>query len=260
MPPTPERAQRHRAALERFTRTDPPGCWLAETAEGPVGFAVAMRRGRLWGLATLFVHPEAQDRGVGRALIEQAVTYGTGADVRVVLSSRDPRAARRYAALGLALHPSVSLAGTVDRTALPGDVAGRDGTVADLDLVAAVDSRLRQGPSRVEDVAFMLEHGAPARLHVVDRSGHRGWLVTGYGGAPVMLGADDVATARSLLVRALVHTDPGERVEVHFVTAEQNWAVEPCLAAGLTVTACGPVFLSGWQRPPAAWLPSGIYF
>ncbi len=259
-PPTPERWQRQSGALARFTRTDPAGCWLADTAEGPVGFAVAMRRGRLWGLATLFVHPEAQGRGVGRALIEQAMTYGTGADIWLVLSSRDPRAIRRYAALDLALHPSVSLAGTVDRTALPGDVAGRDGTVDDLDLVADVDTRLRQGSSRAEDVAFMLEHGAPTRLHVIDRSGHRGWLVTGQAGRPAMLGADDVATARSLLVRALVHSEPGEHVAVHFVTAEQNWAVEPCLTAGLTVTAGGPIFLSGWHRPPAAWLPSGLYF
>lgn len=80
------------------------------------------------------------------------------------------------------------------------------------------------------------------------------------GGAPVMLRAIDVATARSLLVRALVHSDPGEHVAVHFVTAEHNWSVDPCLAAGLTVTAGAPVFMSGWHRPPTAGLPSGIYF
>jgi GNAT superfamily N-acetyltransferase len=256
--PSPEWQQRFAAALQRFTEIDAPGCWLAEQAARPVGYAVAIRRDRLWGLATLFVHPDAQGRGVGRALVERTLPCAEGADVRIVLSSRDPRAVRRYAGLGLALHPAVSFTGTVNRTALPHDPAGRDGTSADLDLVDAVDRRLRRGASRVSDVAFALRHGE--RLHVIDRQGAKGWLVTGDAGAPLMLGADNTVTARALLIRAFTHSTPGERIAVHSLTAEQGWAVEPCLAAGLAVEACGPVFLSGWVRPPQAWLPTGIYF
>jgi len=58
----------HRHLLQR----DGPRFWVAE-ANGPVvGCGASMVRGDWWFLASLFVLPEFQGKGVGRTLIEHA--------------------------------------------------------------------------------------------------------------------------------------------------------------------------------------------
>src|SRR5690349_6306592 len=52
--------------------TDPERFWVADDAAGAtVASGSAVRRGRVWFLSMLFVNPEVQAKGVGRAILER---------------------------------------------------------------------------------------------------------------------------------------------------------------------------------------------
>jgi hypothetical protein len=153
----------------------------------------------------------------------------------------------------LDIHPTVEVRGTIDPSAVPDDLPGRMGRTSDLDLVAIVDAGLRR--SRAEDLEYLL--GVGARMLVLDRKGARGYVVY-HERRLLMLGAIDDATATALFWRFLAQA--GGEVKIYGLTAQQNWAVKVALAAGLEVAAAGALFLTGHQRPPGAWLPSGWYF
>ena len=121
--PDPEPRPAHRgeswvARTRRLVDTDPGGCWVADGPEGIVGAAVAYRRELMWCLATYAVRPGLQARGLGRPLLEAALTHGRGCLRGMISSSADPKAARRYHQAGFTLHPMMFLRGTVDRTAI----------------------------------------------------------------------------------------------------------------------------------------------
>ena len=245
--------QRFHAGMRRFVELDPGGAWVAEDDEGLVGMAEAVRRGDFWGLSMLFVHPRAQSLGVGRQLLDRTLQYAEGAQVRMIMSSEDPRAMRRYSRAGLAIHPGVQIEGTVDRATVPSDLPGRTGSAEDLDLVAQVDAGI--GRARRDDVAFMLENGGV--LEIIDDGSRRGFGVHRDGGI-IMLGAADEETAALVFWRMLAASG-GHKVEQWCLTARQDWAVRVALDARLTVTPSGSMFTSG-MHPPGPWIPSGWYF
>jgi predicted N-acetyltransferase YhbS len=241
------------SGMRRFVERDPDGAWVAADGGRVVGMVAAIRRGSFWGLSMLFVDPAWQSQGVGRRLLDAGLACAQGAEVRMILTSSDPRALRRYSLAGLDIHPTVEARGTVDRSAIPDRLDGRSGDASDLDLVASVDAGLRG--SRAEDVEYML--GVGATMHVLDRGAARGYVVH-RGRRLTMLGATDDATASVLLWRFLA--EAGEQAEIWGLTARQNWAVKVALAARLEVVAAGPLFLAGRDQPPGPWLPSGWYF
>jgi hypothetical protein len=52
----------------------------------------------------------------------------------------------------------------------------------------------------------------------------------------------------------------GEEASVRWVTSAQNWAIAPCVEAGLELRSDGgAVFLAGDVGPFAPYLPSGAY-
>lgn len=251
---TTEAQQRaFRAGMERFVQRDAAGAWVAVEGDRVVGMAEAVRRGSFWGLSMLFVDPDRQGTGIGRRLVDATLTYADGAAVRMIMTSTDPRALRRYALAGLAIHPAVEASGAIDRSAIPTGLRGRPGGVDDLDLVEAVDAGLRG--SRAEDVAFLLE--GDGRMEVVDGPDGRGYVVH-RGGRVLLLGATDEPTAEVLLWRFLAQA--GERAELWCLTAQQGWAVRVALAARLSVVPSGPLFVDGMPAPPGPWIPSGWYF
>jgi GNAT superfamily N-acetyltransferase len=84
--------------------TDPDGYFCA-VEEGRIrGMVSALVRGRVWFLSMFYVLPGDQGRGIGRALLEQAVAYGDacGAEVRCTWATLDPRAQARYVMAGMA--------------------------------------------------------------------------------------------------------------------------------------------------------------
>lgn len=252
-PVSPDQRERFRAGMRRFVEMDGAGAWVAVEDGAVVGMAEAIRRDGFWGLSMLFVDPAHQSRGLGRRLLDATLTYAEDANVRMIMSSPDPRAIRRYALAGLAIHPTVEANGTVDRTTIPADLPGRAGDANDVELVADVDARLRG--SRAEDVAHLLRVGFA--MEVVERGASRGYALH-RGDRLLLLGATDETAASLVLWRALAAS--GERFGMWSLTAAQDWAVKVALAARLSVTAAGALFVDGMPHLPGPWVPSGWYF
>jgi GNAT superfamily N-acetyltransferase len=247
-PPGPIAAGRVR--MRRLLATDPEGAWVAERDGHVVGCSIGILRGAIWGLSLLVVGPEAQSGGVGRELLARAWDYGRGASGWIVLASRDPRALRSYARLGLHLHPAISARGRPRRVTRPPEV--RLGTLADLPLTADVDRAVRSAPHG-DDLVALLESGGdllvlPERGYAVVRDG-----------AIRLLAARDEDGAVALL-RACLAAAGGREASVEWITSAQSWAVAPCLEAGLELRMdLGAVFLAGDVGPFEPYLPSGAY-
>jgi GNAT superfamily N-acetyltransferase len=257
-PPPPEGPQaeepidRHLVRLRRVLATDPDGCWVAERDGEILGCALAILREGVWGLSLLVVDPSVQSAGVGRELLRLAWEYGAGARGRVILSSRDQRAVRAYARLGLGLHPSVTAVGV---PAGPRDgVPLRDGGPDDLPLTEAIDRAVR-GAAHGEDLLAMIEAG-----HEMLVLPERGYALVREG-VVRMLAAFDDDGARDLLRALLARSGrAGHYAVVEWITSAQNWAVDVCLEAGLTLeTGAGAVFLGGDVGPFRPYLPGGAY-
>ncbi|MBU7599486.1 GNAT family N-acetyltransferase [Streptomyces sp. P38-E01] len=252
----PGRIDRHHRRALHLAERDPDGCWIAEDAQGrPVGTVLASIREGTWGLSLLAVGREAQGEGVGKALLTRALEYGRGCLRGVICSSDHPAAVRAYRAAGCDLHPAMRLTGEVRHAGL----AAPDGPVAPggpdrFDLLDSVDRRLRGG-ARGSDHHELLRH---FRLLVCDDLAGSGYCYYSPDGGIELLAATSRRLATRLLTTALLGMDDGAEVEATGLTAEQQWAVDVGLAAGLRVSAGGFVCLRG-MRPPTPYVPSGAY-
>lgn len=252
---TPERVERQRARIRHFLAHDPGGSWVAEVAGRVAGVALASRRDDLWGLSLLVVDPGQQARGIGRRLLDAALSYADTGDPAVILSSQDPRALRRYASAGFELHPQVRASGPLDPERLPPPSPRvRAGSSADHDFADAVDRDVR-GAARGVDHAIL---GAFNRMLVVDDPAGRGYAYVTPDRVETVVAVDE-ATATALLWECLrVGADTGRAPSVEHVNGAQQWAVRVAVAAGLSIAPSGPVF---WRRRPvpSGYLPSGPY-
>jgi GNAT superfamily N-acetyltransferase len=248
-PPTAPAAAHVR--LRRILATDPAGAWVAEDAAGALaGVALAIVRDGLWGLSLLVVHPDAQSGGLGRALLERALAYGNGAHGGVILASADPRALRAYVRAGFTLHPSA------EATGVPRDVAAapevRPFEPGDHALAAAVDRAVRGVPHGA-DLDAMAAGGAellafPGRGYAAHKDG-----------TPKLIAAHDDEAAAALLRSVLARAPDGTEVEVGWLTAAQQWAVDVAVAARLELRLGGGILLRGDVRRFRPYLPSGAY-
>jgi GNAT superfamily N-acetyltransferase len=94
--------------------TDPDRFWVATRADRVVAFGSAVERERLWFLSMLFVLPEEQGRGVGRAILARLLP--SPLDGRVLATATDciqPISNALYASLGIG--PQLPLFGVVGR-------------------------------------------------------------------------------------------------------------------------------------------------
>jgi GNAT superfamily N-acetyltransferase len=254
VPVTAEVVERQRGRLQHFLTHDPAGSWVATVDGEVVGVALALRRASLWGLSLLVVDPSVQSRGVGRQLLDASLTYADGVDTAIILSSRDPRAMRRYAAAGFDLHPQIHAEGTVDRARLPASRrAVRPGGADDLAFADAVDVAVRGAP-RGPDHELLAR---TFRMFVVDDVDGRGYAYARSDGRVVAVAASDDETATALLWECLAQDADGERTVDH-INAAQQWAVKVVVAAGLRLAPAGPVFWRG-RTPPRSYLPDGAY-
>jgi GNAT superfamily N-acetyltransferase len=233
----------------RIQRTDPGGAWVVEHDGEVVGGALAIVREGVWGLSLLVVRPDAQSSGAGRMLLARAYEYGNGVRGRIVLASRDPRALRAYARLGLELHPALAARGHA-RIVAPPEI--RPGSADDLPLTEAVDRHVR-GAAHGEDILALVEAGG--RLLVLPE---RGYAVL-RGAELRLLAAFDEESAATVL-RGCLAAAEGAESTVEFITSAQQWAIAPCVEAGLELRLeGGAVFLGGDVGPFVPYLPSGAY-
>jgi hypothetical protein len=208
----------------------------------------------LWALATLAVRPGAGVE-VARAVLEPAAAYGAGALRGAACVGGDPgrRATLRLLrAAGHRLHPTMRLTGAVHRGVLPVVRHVREGGPAAADFADAVDWVVRGAPHGPD-------HALLARAHtllVAETATGRGYAYVRSGTEVTVLAATDASTARQLLWEALGRCPAGASVDVRWVTAEQTWAVDVGVAAGLDVLVDGFLCARG-MRPPAPYVPSG---
>jgi len=249
-----DRAARGRLRVAHLIELDPAGAWGAEDGEGRlVGMILALVREGLWGLSLFAVDAAHQAQGVGRALLDAALTYAEGTRGQIILSSTDPRAMRRYARAGFELRPAVAAAGIVDRTALPPPHPEiRDATGDDLAATEPV-SRAVRGATHAPDIPNAIARG-DTLLVLADR----GFVLHRDGGVRLLAATDEEA-ATALLWAALAAAPPGTSVDVDFLTAGQDWAVRVCLDAGLALSPDGPLFVRGEVGPLRPYIPSGAY-
>jgi GNAT superfamily N-acetyltransferase len=108
---------------DHLRTTDPDGFVVAERADEAriVGFVSALRRGPLWFLSMLFVQPEMQGGGLGRALLDRVTPPAGSASLATCTDSLQPISNALYASLGIAPRiPLNRLVGLPDRPhALP---------------------------------------------------------------------------------------------------------------------------------------------
>jgi GNAT superfamily N-acetyltransferase len=241
-----------RVRLGHLLRTDPGGAWVAERNRRIVGCALGIVRDGVWGLSLLVVDPRVQSAGAGRELLTRARAHGDGARGFVILSSRDARALRAYARLGLALHPAIAARGRPRPVAAPPEV--REGSLADRPLFDAIDRAVR-GAAHGADVEALMTPGG--RLLVVPE---RGYAVARDGTVRLLAARDEAAAAALLRAVFAAAARAGQDAAVEWITGRQPWAIDPCLEAGLDLRFdLGAVFMGGDVGPFAPYLPSGPY-
>jgi GNAT superfamily N-acetyltransferase len=253
-PAAPEWSSLWERRAKHFLRHDPDGCWVADADGDVVGVAMALRREKLWGLSAYFVHPEHQSAGIGSALLDAVLGYSQGCLRGIVISTSDPRAARRYRLAGFTLHPTMRMAGSVNRAALPVVDGIREGGPGDRDLCDSVDRQTRGAAHGVDHEFLCQEFG----LLVCDTLTGSGYCFVDATGTPILLAATTRKIAQRLLWSALARAPVGALTRIDFVTAAQEWAVDVALAAGLTLRTEGYLCLRH-MRPPAPYLPSGAF-
>jgi GNAT superfamily N-acetyltransferase len=247
------RRRRARGRISHVRRTDPGGAWLAERGGKVVGVALAILREGIWGLSLLAVAGDQQGRGIGSQLLAEALAYGHDARGGIILSSVDPRAMRSYARAGFALRPCICASGPVDRSRLPSGLRARPGDPADDRATCDAASRAVRGAAHGPDLSTMVELGGD--LVVIDGKG----FALRRDGEVLVLAAHDEDTARDLLWSILAAVPPSVAAQVDFITAEQGWAVDVALAAGLALHPDGPVCVRGVMGPMAPYLPNGAF-
>ncbi|WP_130796298.1 GNAT family N-acetyltransferase [Streptomyces otsuchiensis] len=252
----PVAAVRQRRATEHLVRSDPGGCWLAEDLTGrPLGAVHASLREGTWALPLLVVHPRARGGGVGGALLARALEYGRGTLRGMTGCCADPVAARLVRHAGFDLHPTLRLSGALDHARLPvPDGPAIEGGAAQRDLMDSVDRAVRGGAHGPDHAELLLHH----RVVVADDLAGSGYAYVCDEGRIELLAATSRRIAARLLAAALLSLPSGSPVTLARLTADQQWAVDVGLAAGLNVTGSGVLGLRG-MRPPAPYIPSAAF-
>ncbi len=247
---TPADRARQEARMAHLQQGDPAGSWVADDGGRVVGLSQSFVREGYWVLALLGVGPAAQGQGLGRRLLEAALTHGPGLP-GTIQCSRDPAAMRLYHSAGFALHPTTVAHGPVRPGALSAHPGVRTGGPGDLGALAAVDRAVR-GAGRPADLAHLLAQDGH-RLLVLENEAYAVVNDT----QVVTLAGRTPAAAGAVLTSALAGADPQVAFGVGWLTAPQQWAYEVVLAAGLELVPMGPVMVRGMAAPPWPYVPSG---
>lgn len=249
---SPEQQAMWRARAEHLLGTDPAGCWVAERDGAMLGFATSFRRDVTWFLGTYAVRPELQSQGLGRALLDAALTHSRGCLRGMLSASRDPKAFRRYRHAGFTMHPQMFLAGRVDRSAIPVVEHVREGNESDFDLLDSLD-RQQRGAAHGPDHAVLL---AQNRLVVLDRPTGSGYAYLADDGKPAVVCASTRKAASLLLWEAVASAPPDRDLTIPHISAANEWAIDVGLTARLEVHTAGYLALRG-MKPPTPYLHHG---
>jgi GNAT superfamily N-acetyltransferase len=228
-----------------------------------VGFGSAVLRGPIWFLSMLFVRPEAQRQGLGRALLERLLP---GPDHRgplaTAVDSLQPISTALYARYGIVPRvPILDLRGDVRRPdafpALPSGVVAIP--------FSTIETGSANDPARVELAAILdaLDREVLGAAHPDDHGflsseGRRGFLYRGPDGSPLGYGyAGEVGRIGPIAVRDAGLTEaivghlaaavPARGARAMWATGGAPRLTSTLLAAGLRIDGF-PILLC-WDRP-----------
>ena len=251
---TPDLLYRSRLRISHLQQTDPDGAWVATHDGAVVGLALSLRRGPMWFLSLLAVSKDLQAKGIGKALLDASLQTAEGAGAAWLLATVDPKAVRRYALAGFALHPSYTAKGPLDRALLRRTPRVRDGDWArDGALVDEVVTSLRGAPYG-PDLGPMAE---TCTLLVGEDGADRGFAVL-RAGTISSLGATSPALAQQLLWGSLAAAEKPD-VTVDWLFADQQWAIDVAIAARLPIGAGSSRCIRSVLGPLTPYLPGGAY-
>jgi GNAT superfamily N-acetyltransferase len=256
--------------LYAHLRSTDPGRFVVATMasietggeERIVAFAAAIMRERLWFLSMLFVRPELQGAGIGRALLARVAPRDGEASFRsTATDSAQPISNALYASLGIVPRiPLLNLIGLPEGSDAFGTLPSGVVPVAFADLVGAPGT---DGHRRLADQVDTLDREVLGVAHPADhgwlrQEGRRGWLYHGPDGAVVAYGYATEAGRigpvavrdEALLAPILGHLSNAVTPRGAFAlwlpgTADR--AIVPALQAGFRLDQF-PVLLC-WDRP-----------
>ena len=248
--------RRRQDRTRHFLGTDPDGSWVAEEGDTIVGMSQSFVREDYWMLSQLGTVPGRQGRGVGRDLLKLALSHGDPHSPGTIQCSSDPKAMALYTGFGFTLHPVVTAWGAMRPGAVtrPSEVDRYEADEVgqrELDVVAAVDRRVRGSARSVDIVAMLAQPGNRLLLH-----GDQAYAVA-KDERIVTLGALQEESAALVLRTMLAESPAGETIEVNWLTSAQQWAVREVVAAGIELRPYGPVMVRGMDGPPRPYIPSG---
>jgi len=234
--------------------TDPERFWVGERDGAPVAFGSAVLRGSVWFLSMLFVNPEAQARGLGRAVLDRILPAPLdGLTLATVTDSAQPISNALYASLGIV--PRQPMFNFVGRPRagwtgppLPGGIVAVPIVGDDPAYDAERDALDRDvlGFDHPQDHAFAA-NSDQQRFAYRDPAG----LLAGYGGASLAGRVGPIATREAtllapVLAHLLVTVEPRGASSVWLAGGAAD-AVRLVLDAGLRIDGF-PVLLC-WSAP-----------
>jgi len=226
---------------------------VAERDDEVLGSAFVDERGQVAGIGPVTVDPKSQDDGVGRALMEAALTRertGSAAGVRLVQTAYHYRSLALYAKLGFVVREPLSvMQGTPPSLSLPGRGV-RPATGADLAACDELCERVH-GHNRSGELRDAIAAGT---ARVVERPDRICGYATGFG-----YGWHAVAETIEDLTALLA--SPEEYVGLGILVPSRNaelirWGLEH----GLRIVQQSTLMTIGlYNEPAGAYLPSILF-
>lgn len=228
-------------------------CVVAESNRRLLGSNCLDERAIIHGIGPITVDPAAQNRGVGRLLMEAGMARSRelqAAGVRLVQAAFHSRSMSLYSSLGFDIRePLVVMQGRTRERSIPGCTV-RTAVTADLAACNRLSLRIH-GFDRGSDLAYAIDHGT---AQVVERAGR----ITGYATSVAFFGhttCESNADLQALLASAESFGGPG------FLLPTRNTELfRWCLSNGLRVVEPMTLMSTGLYNDPAgAWLPSILF-
>ena len=227
------------ATLEGFFLHDPQGCFVAESEGKPLGMCIATWYGASGFVGELIVHPEARGKGLGAALLNQAVEYLHVRGAKTVYLDGVLKAVDLYERNGFRkVCRSWRFSGTpAGRSTLN----VRRMAIDDLDQVVGLDRYafgedrsffLRRRLEQFPELGLVMVEGSKVTDYILGRGGE-GWLSAG----PWVVRGN--ATNPEILLEAFALEARGRPISLGMLDANQK-ACELARSLGLEARADSP--------------------
>ncbi|MBU2549108.1 MAG: GNAT family N-acetyltransferase [Proteobacteria bacterium] len=243
-PPSFTNEARGRNLVAFFLEHDEWTGLVAEMDGRPVGSLFVDERDAIHGIGPVSVSPECQGRGVGRALMQAALSHCREAPgVRLTQDAFNTASMALYASLGFEIREPVALLkGTIDPSALPERIEVRPLEMNDLEACGRLCLRVH-GIERGNELRDAIQGGGAL-------GAWREGRLTGYSSAVVRWGHGLAETDRDM--RAIVSEAqrrwPGALTLL--VPTRQTAFFQWCLARGLRVIKPVTLMTRGFYQEP----------